>query len=43
MLISKITIKNFRGIDILENLEVSKINTFLLEKMILENQLFYEH
>ena len=29
MLISKITIKNFRGIDILENLEVSRINTFV--------------
>ncbi|MHB1316844.1 MAG: AAA family ATPase, partial [Minisyncoccota bacterium] len=29
MLISKITIKNFRGIDLLENLEVSRINTFV--------------
>lgn len=29
MLISKITIRNFRGIDILENLEASRINTFV--------------
>ena len=29
MLISRITIKNFRGIDNLEDLDVSRINTFV--------------
>ena len=38
MLISKITIKNFRGIDTLENLEVSRYGNYVYPETLLSSE-----